>query len=181
MKHDHSWLKSYNDELKDKHVLELGCGSGIDTAVISKLTEHIIASDLVPKANYSKIVDKIDHSEPLPFKGESFHTVVASLCLHYFSLDTTKEIISEISRVLKPQGTLVCRVNSHKDTNYGAVGYPEIEPGLYNVNGAQKRFFQEQQIQELWEQEYSVGVIFHKGIDRYQKTKYVYEFKAIKA
>jgi len=61
------------------------------------------------------------------------------------------------------------------------VGHSEIEPGLYNVNGEQKRFFKEQQIQELWGQEYSMGVILHKGIDRYQKTKYVYEFKAIKA
>ena len=181
MKHAHRWLEPYTDALRDKYVLELGCGSGIDTAAISKLTEHFVAGDRAPKANCTNTVLNLDHSKPLPFENETFDTVVASLCLHYFSLEKTKQIIAEITRILRPHGAFVCRLNSYKDTNYGAVGHSEIEPGLYNVNGEQKRFFKEQQIQELWGQEYSMGVILHKGIDRYQETKYVYEFKAIKA
>ena len=90
----------------------------------------------------------------------------------------SKEIIAEISRVLKPQGSFICRLNSYKDENYGSVGYPEIEPGLYDVNGEQKRFFQEHEIRSLWEQGYSLRAISHKSIDRYQKVKWVYEFRA---
>lgn len=180
MKHDYKWLESYTSVLEDKHVLELGCGSGIDTAFISSLTEHLISGDLAPELNSAGIVVALDHSKILPFKNEVFDTVVASLCLHYFSLQNTKEIITEIARVLKPKGTLICRLNSYKDKNHGAVGNPVIEPGFYNVNGEHKRFFTKQQIKNLWEHEYLLGEVLHKSIDRYQKTKYVYEFSATK-
>ena len=87
----------------------------------------------------------------------------------------------EISRVLKPQGQILCRVNSYRDENYGAVGYSAIEPGLYYVDGGPKRFFIKQDIELLWSPEFTLGEITHRGIDRYQKTKYVYEFSANKA
>jgi len=177
IKDDYSWLETYADMFKDKYVLELGCGPGIDSVVVSKFTKRLVSSDIEP---ISDAVTAIDHSKVLPFKNETFDTVVASLCLHYFSLEKTKEITSEISRVLKPHGALICRLNSHKDKNHGAVGYPEIEPGFYNVEGETKRFFNEQQIQEIWEREFTVGVVSHKSIDRYQKAKFVYEFTAIK-
>jgi len=60
------------------------------------------------------------------------------------------------------------------------VGHPEIEHGLFDVNGEQKRFFRKQEIQSLWSQGFALEEISHKGIDRYQKTKYVYEFRATK-
>jgi len=180
MKHDHKWLESYTDVLQDKNVLELGCGSGIDTAFILSLTKRLISGDLAPSSKSPGTAIALDHAKILPFKNGAFDTVVASLCLHYFSLKKTKEIITEIARVLKPQGTLICRLNSYKDKNHGATGYPEIEPGFYNVSGEQKRFFTEHQIKELWKQEYLLGAVLHKSIDRYQKTKYVYEFFATK-
>jgi len=180
MKDDHNWLAPYAEILKGKVILELGCGSGIDTTVLSGYAETLISGDITPKPESQDTVLALDHSKELPFKNASFDIVVASLCLHYFKLDKTKEIIAEISRVLKPQGSFICRLNSYKDENYGSVGYPEIEPGLYDVNGEQKRFFQEQEIRSLWAQEYSLDVISHKSIDRYQKVKWVYEFSAIK-
>lgn len=181
MKHDYKWLDSYTGLLVNKGVLELGCGSGIDTAFISKLTEHCISGDLAPELNSAGTAVALDHSKIFPFKNGAFDTVVASLCLHYFSLQNTKEIITEIARVLKPQGTLICRLNSYKDKNHGAIGHPEIEPGFYNVSGERKRFFTEHQIRELWKQEFLLGEVLHKSIDRYQKTKYVYEFSAARA
>ena len=180
MKHDHSWLVPYAEMLKGKVILELGCGSGIDSTVLSEYAERLVSGDLAPKSECRGIVLALDHSKKLPFKDCSFDAVVASLCLHYFSIKKTKEIISEISRVLKPQGSFICRLNSYKDENYGAVGYPEIESGLYNVKGEQKRFFHKQEIQALWTQGYSLNLINHKKIDRYQKEKWVYEFSAIR-
>jgi hypothetical protein len=76
---------------------------------------------------------------------------------------------------------MLCRVNSYRDENYGAVGYSAIEPGLYDVGGGPKRFFKKQEIEWLWSPEFTLGEIAHRGIDRYQKTKYVYEFSANKA
>ena len=180
MKHDHSWLVPYAEILEGKVILELGCGSGIDTTVLSDYAETLVSGDIAPKAESQGTVLALDHSKALPFKNGSFDTVVASLCLHYFRIEKTKEIITEISRVLKPQGSFICRLNSYKDENYGSVGYPEIEPGLYDVNGEQKRFFQEHEIRSLWEQGYSLRAISHKSIDRYQKVKWVYEFSALK-
>ncbi|PWQ92196.1 class I SAM-dependent methyltransferase [Leucothrix pacifica] len=181
MKDDHRWLEPYSEMLQGKKVLELGCGSGIDTKVITKLTEHLVSGDLAPRINGTSTVLSLDHSKPLPFQSGSFDVVVASLCLHYFSLEKTKQIILELSRVLKPQGKMLCRVNSYRDENYGAMGYSAIEPGLYDVNGDQKRFFKKQEIQLLWSPEFTLDEIAHRAIDRYQKTKYVYEFSATKA
>jgi len=167
IKHDHSWLISYDEILTDKKILELGCGSGIDTAVLSGYAESLVSGDLAPKSDSQGTVLALDHSQELPFKNGTFDIVVASLCLHYF-------------RVLKSQGVFICRLNSYKDQNYGAVGYPEIESGLYNVDGEQKRFFQEHEIQSLWAQGYSLTAISHNSIDRYQKVKWVYEFSAVR-
>ena len=166
--------------LRGKSVLELGCGSGIDSRFISGLTNNLVPGDIDPKTNSGNVLI-LDHSKPLPFKNETFDTVVASLTLHYFSKSITKDIIKEISRVLRRQGTVICRLNSYKDENYGAVGHPEIEPGLYNVNGEQKRFFREEEITELWSHDFIPSAILHKSIDRYEHAKFVYEFTAIKA
>ena len=180
MKTDYSWLEPYSDLLVGKEVLELGCGSGIDTRVLGGLAKRLVSSDLDPGINCAATTMIVDHSKPLPFNGGVFDTVVASLCLHYFKIEKTKEIITEIYRVLNRGGTLICRLNSSMDTNYGAVGYSEIEPGLFDVNGEQKRFFKKQEIIELWSQGFEISDIIHKSIDRYESPKFVYEFTATK-
>jgi len=156
------------------------CNSRSGAYVLSDYAETLVSGDIAPKAKSQGTVLALDHSKCLPLKNASFDAVVASFCLHYFRIEKTKEIIAEISRVLKPQGSFICRLNSSKDENYGSVGYPEIESGLYNVNGEQKRFFQEHEIRSLWKQGYYLNVISHKSIDRYQKVKWVYEFTAIR-
>lgn len=176
MKQDYSWLESYTEMFRDQLVLELGCGSGIDTDFISKHAQSVVACDIAFKKNASVLT--LDHSKELPFENGKFDTVVASLCLHYFTMETTKNIIAEISRVLMPGGNFICRLNSYKDENYGAVGFPEIEPGFYNVNGERKRFFKEHEIHTLWSHGYEIHEISHKVIDRYEKEKCIYEFSA---
>jgi len=176
MKRDHAWLETYADVLKGSRVLELGCGPGIDSKVIARYAHWLVATDLDPNPQIECLKLKLDHSKTLPFKDASFDVVVASLCLHYFDLEKTTEVVAETTRVLKHNGVFICRVNSHKDVNHGAEGFPEIEPGLFAVRGEPKRFFQEHQIQALWSGSYDLGTISLKGIDRYQQTKYVYEF-----
>jgi len=178
MKKDHSWLRSYSEILTGKKVLELGCGPGIDTGVISQHASFVVAADLSPEVGPENSVICLDHSKTLPFAEDSFDVVVASLCLHYFSLQQTREIVAEIARVIKRNGYFICRVNSDRDTNYGAEGYPQIEPGYYAVNGESKRFFNEREIRTLCENDFRLEKLNHKCIDRYEKTKRVYEFSA---
>lgn len=179
MKTDHDWLESYAEMLVEKKVLELGCGPGIDTAVILRYAEQVVACD--QKCDATNAVSQttvLDHSQPLPFENGTFDTVVASLCLHYFTAEVTRQITAELVRVLKVGGGFVCRVNSTEDVNHGATGYAEIEQGLYLVNGSPKRFFAEEDVRHLLLEGFSLNDISHVGIDRYQKTKYVWQFSA---
>lgn len=178
MKQDYQWLEGYAQTLLGQHVLELGSGSGIDTKVILKHANSVIATDLYPNQNTQIRAIALDHSKPLPFKNRQFDVVVASLCLHYFPRKTTQAIFEEIARVLKPDGTLICRVNSYQDAKHGAVGFPVIEPGLLNVNGKPKRFFRAAEIRELLGGFFIINSMEHRTIDRYQSPKCVYEFSA---
>lgn len=180
MKSDKRWLEKYSDALQGRTALELGCGPGIDSVAIAGYTDFLVSGDLSPRSipNSSNPVISLDHARPLPFGDASFDVVIASLCLHYFPIDTLREINNEIARVLKPIGLFICRLNSYKDTHYGATGYPEIEPGLYSVNGQQKRFFHESEIRDLWSGDYRIHEITFNAIDRYRYTKYIYEFSA---
>lgn len=180
MKTDYKWLDPWSSNLKGKEVLELGCGSGIDTDAIAKYTKTIVACDLEPPQKKVKGISimQVDHSEVLPFEDNKYDVVVASLCLHYFSWSVTEAIIGEISRVLKPQGLLMCRLNSNKDFNYGAVGHPQLESGLYSVEGRSKRFFSLTDIEMLFPLQWKVMRLEEKSIDRYDKEKFIWEFGA---
>lgn len=77
------------------------------------------------------------------------------------------------------RGVLICRVNSREDSNYGAVGHPEIESGLYNVRGVAKRFFSNDDIGNLFANGWTVRDLQLKTIDRYDLPKCIWEFTAI--
>jgi len=178
---DYKWLAKWAPYLRGKAVLELGCGQGIDTQVISSWAESLVACDLNPDTIQEKNVTtiKVDHSKALPFSGGEFDVVVASLCLHYFSWDNTQRIIKDISRVLANKGVLICRLNSDQDSNYGAIGYPEIEPGLFEVDGVLKRFFSERDVLDVFNDRWKIIEIQHKTIDRYELPKSIWEFALV--
>jgi SAM-dependent methyltransferase len=179
---DHQWLEKWSSHISGRKVLELGCGSGLDTHAIADRASAVVACDKRPGDKLPPIaqVFELDYSEPLPFAKE-FDVVVASLSLHYFDWATTERIVTEIARVLVTGGFLLCRVNSDKDANYGAERYPELEPGLLDVKGMPKRFFDEASIGQLFSGHWELTELEHKAIDRYQKTKYVWEFGAVNA
>ncbi len=181
MELDLKWLDKWAPYLKDKKVLELGCGPGIDSNIMSAWAESLVACDLNPASSQAKNVTiiKLDHSKDLPFVAGEFDVVVASLCLHYFSWDNTHRIIKDISKVLAHDGILICRLNSNQDTHYGASGYPEIEPGLFEVNGSQKRFFSESDVLNLFSDHWEIKDIQHKTIDRYEMPKSIWEFVVV--
>ena len=177
MKADYDWLESWVDRLKQKLVLELGAGEGIDSTYLRRNGCTLVATDLKPDKELE--ISYLNHGKPLPFVENTFQVVVASLTLHYFKWSQTVEIINEISRVLKSGGLLVCRVKSVNDEHYGATGYPELEPRLYSVKGQLKRFFTKEDIIELLGKNWNLVSIEEKRIDRYKYPKIVWEFGAI--
>lgn len=128
--------------------MDLGCGTGNDTLYLVERGFKVISCDYseVALEKIKKVIPKaetclLDISKKLPFKNESFDIIIADLSLHYFDDKTTKSIMGEIKRVLKPDGHLIARVNSVEDINHGAGQGIKLEKNFYFVEGYNKRFF----------------------------------------
>ncbi len=191
MKND-PWLDKWLDLIRQRsagareRVLELGCGSGWDTAELLNAGCNVIASDL-STVNLSLTqlaaphADKVqlDNGQPLPFASHSIDVILASLSLHYFPWTVTLQIASELKRCLKTDGILLARFNSTHDYNYGALPTTsEIEPNFHQVGTSTKRFFDESTVRSFlhgWDIQFLEENIIH----RFEKTKSVWEVMAV--
>jgi len=151
------WLPLLAQRAGDLPVLELGCGAGLDTAVLCEAGHRVIALDLsqvsIAKAKAHAPAAQFhcqDVRAPFPVGPESVNVVVASLSLHYFPWDETRALVGRIRRVLGQAGVLLCRLNSTNDRHYGAVGHTALERNYYLVDGAPKRFFSQPEVQALF-------------------------------
>ena len=116
--------------------------------------------------------------EPFPLEGTGIGAVVASLSLHYFSWQQTLSLFARVHATLKPGGLFLCRLNSTEDRNYGSVGHPEIEPGLYLVNGQPKRFFSQADVNAAFSSGWRVVSCEHASTQKYGLPKYMWEVAA---
>lgn len=183
-----NWLDGYEEVLKEckTEVLDLGCGTGNNTLYLIERGFKVISSDYSEVA-LNKVAREIkgthtllmDISKTFPFPNEKFDVVIADLSLHYFDKKTTIAIMQEIKRVLTKNGTLIARVNSVKDVNYGAHQGEKIEENYYLVGGYKKRFFT---IQDSHKYFSYVGEVTAKEttMARYSKPKMVIEVMAKK-
>lgn len=175
----------YKGLLSGKSILEIGCGEGDDTKTLAKIADSIIAidKDIGRLHNLNEtfpnvIIQQVDISDGIFFSENQFSAVLASLSLHYFTRSQTKNILDGIKYTLVPNGILLVRVNSVKDINYGSFGYPEIESGLLDVAGQQKRFFTKDNILDYFAANWQMDNLKEKTIDRYKKPKTIWEFIA---
>lgn len=180
---DKDWLKPYENEFRDKNVLEIGSGLGEDTKELLKLTDKITSLDIDKKRIENLRSDLpqvdfycIDLRSNLPFQSNTFDVILASLSLHYFTVVETLSIFKEIKRVLKPDCRMIVRLNSIDDKNYGSEGHPEIEHHLFKVDGQYKRFFDKKDIHTIFGDEWEISKPVEKTIDRYELPKIVWEF-----
>lgn len=179
------WLDKYTNILeksKDTYIVDLGCGAGGNSLYLTERGYKVIACDYSEEA--LNIVNKfipqvktiqMDISKALPFENESAEIIIADLSLHYFNDETTKNIVEEIKRVLKPNGYLIGRVNSINDLNYGAGSGKEIEKNFYLTKDGYKRFFNEEDIQYYFKK-FVIEVSEEKSIMKYGNEKRAYEF-----
>jgi SAM-dependent methyltransferase len=99
-------------ELRDKSVLEIGCGSGVHTRLLADAGATVTAVDLTPTAvamtrrrlelaGLEGTVLEAD-AEALPFGDASFDFVWSWGVIHHS--EHTGRVISEVARVLRPGG-----------------------------------------------------------------------------
>ncbi|CAM3709822.1 class I SAM-dependent methyltransferase [Marinicrinis lubricantis] len=181
-----AWLDKYEAELQRSisvPIIDLGCGLGNNTLYLKERGYKVISCDYSEEA-LSKLkklisnsdVRQFDMTEGIPFEDNSAGVIIADLSLHYFPKDVTFKILEEIRRVLKEDGLLLCRVNSNRDVNYGAI---DQESYYYQVNGLYKRFFDRNHINHLFK-DFSIDHIEEYEMNRYSKGKIVWEIAARK-
>lgn len=137
---------------KQGKVLELGAGQGQDSRYFASLGYEVVSTDFSGEAlefSRSKItgdlarhitLQQLDLSQPFSFSDKSFDVVYAHLSIHYFDDEVTRQIFSEILRILKPGGIVVLLLNSIDDPEY--VGSGKSSDGLVRMStGMVKRFF----------------------------------------
>lgn len=181
------WLdKHIEADAPKKTIVELGCGWGCDTQFLVRTGHKIISCDFSSEAIetirrlYPKVMTmQFDLLDGLPFDDEHVDILVADLCLHYFDWKNTVFIFNELSRVLIPGGKLLFRVNSSKDTNFGAGEGTIIEDNYYMSERGHKRFFTEENLIELLKN-WQVESISELTIGKYGRPKVVFEAVAIK-
>ena len=166
-------------------VLEIGCGRGDDTATLIGHGHRVVAFDVsaaavdeararVPGAEFHRQ----DVRDALPVSSGGVGVVVASLSLHYFSWPETVDIVGRIRAALESPGLFLCRLNSTNDYNYGASGYPRIEPDYYLVEGRRKRFFDEASVARLFVRAWRVISMQESTTGKYGRPKVVWEIVA---
>jgi SAM-dependent methyltransferase len=176
------WMALVKERAADLSLLELGCGSGQDTAALAQVCNRIFAVDLSPVAIATASAAAPmaqffcqDVRAPFPTAAGQPAVVVASLSLHYFTWAETLQLAQRIHTALAPTGLLLCRLNSTNDHHYGASGHPEIEPHYYLVDGEPKRFFDHAAVQALFNGGWRVLSMQEQTIARYAKPKVVWE------
>ena len=110
---DESWYEnislpiSWNlvrGKLKNKKVLDIGCGNGWVSWWARKEGADITACDIFGTYIHPSIPFVLAHNEKLPFKDGSFDMILTANVLHHGNLNET---VKEVYRVLKEGGRLI--------------------------------------------------------------------------
>ncbi len=102
---------SFLKKVKNKRVLDLGCGTGIYTKILKRLGAKVFGVDISPKmleiakSEVKGVEFKLGSVYSLPYKSNYFDIVLASLVVHYF--ENLDKAFKEINRVLKKNGVFI--------------------------------------------------------------------------
>ncbi len=135
-------------DVKDRDVLDAGCGPGVYAEELVKRGARVIAGDVsqrmrelaVERLGASAQVVELDLSLRLPFEDAAFDAVNAPLCLDY--IRDWDHVFAEFNRVLKPGGYVVvsCTHPSFDAEYYRTECYFEIEAVEGQWSGFGERF-----------------------------------------
>jgi SAM-dependent methyltransferase len=126
-------------DLRDKHVLEIGCGTGVHARLLAAAGARVTAIDLTPTAveltkrrlglaGLDAHVREAD-AESLPFADGAFDFVWSWGVVHHS--EHTERVFAEIARVLRPGGRLALMVYHRSSMTFWVnyVGYRGIVRG----------------------------------------------------
>lgn len=176
------WLPLVRERAGNQAILELGCGTGRDTATLMRAGHRVIAID---RSRPSLLAARIrapracvhcrNILDPFPVGPGECGIVLASLSLHYFPWVETELLVQRIRETLRPAGVLLCRLNSTSDSNFGAIGNERLDENYYSVNGQPKRFFDRAAVDRLFADGWVTLSVEEATIDRYALPKRVWE------
>jgi len=156
------WLEEFETIISnvETEIIDLGCGiTGNNTLYLLEKGKKVISCDFAEEAINAVSQIKgaktllFDMMDKFPFKDNYTDLVIADLSLHYFREKDTNRIISEIKRVLKPNGYIFFRLNSTNSTEYKEIIEKEeeqIEPNLFFSKNIEKRFFNIEDINKFF-------------------------------
>ena len=181
------WLPLLRECAGDGRVLELGCAAGRDTATLVEAGLRVVAIELSSDA-LAQARERVptgvefhcgDFRETWPLaEGATVGAVLASLSLHYFAWDETLALVRRIHRVLRPDGVLLCRLNSVNDRHHGARGpsaSDRDEDFFYMVDGIPKRFCDRAAVERLFADGWALQHLEEVRVLRYDEPKVAWE------
>ncbi len=174
------WLPLIAQRRGELPVFEIGCGNGRDSSTLTAAGHPLVGIDLSASA-----IEQAQTALPsarfvcqdvrAPWPVERAGVVIASLSLHYFAWDETLALVGRIRDCLRPEGTLLCRLNSTLDHHHGASGHPAIAEHYCLVDGKSKRFFDALSVRSLFSNGWRTLACEELTIDRYAEPKLVWE------
>lgn len=178
-----NWLEDYEQEIETCQtvIVDLGCGLGNNTFYLLQKGKEVLACDysevaietLQKEAPQAKTCF-FDMTKRFPIQDDYTEIVIADLSIHYFPEDTTKQIIQEIKRILKPNGVLLFRVNAVDDFNFIANHENLDDHFIWQPKWKKsKRLFDEESI-EYFFQDWKIEKLQKEKIMRYELEKIVY-------
>lgn len=178
-----NWIFDYMKYLpKTGNLLDLGCGVGQYSTYFYSLGYSVSSCDISSKAleilneKNKNIKTKIqDMNKPLEYKDNEFDIVFANLSIHFLSDENTKNLLSEIKRILKPNGIFIGSVNSTKAYEFIKDHIIKLEDNYYDSNGRTVRLFDDKSFDKYFI-DFDKITLTEKESDRFGKQKNKWEF-----
>jgi len=101
-------------KFKGKHILDMGCGTGVNTYDFYKESKDTVGIDISPwaieraKKNFKEIDFYVSNSEKTKFPNNYFDIIVNTGLIQY--LKNPKLTVDEMHRILKPGGKAIIEV-----------------------------------------------------------------------
>jgi len=131
------------DSRKNTRALDMGAGSGRHTVLLGKMLFDTFALDqsFSGMKNTRTFLNRDGLSgsvlcatlNKLPFKNETFDLIIPWECIFYGDKDFIKSALSEVNRILKPEGVCFTCFRTTKDSHIEN-GEP-LSEGVYRCRG----------------------------------------------